>query len=90
MMKVIKSTSGQEIQPFDVIKNVATEVLAVASTENINGRTGLVAWNDVIGMTEFLEDYPEGQWEIVGSFLTYWCRETITSKKLRIIKGESE
>ena len=88
MMKVIKSASGQEIQPFDVIKNIATEVLAVASTETIDGRTGLVAWNDVIKMTEFLEDYPEGQWEIVGSFLTYWCEETFVSKKLQIIKEE--
>ena len=87
-MKVIKSASGQEIQPFDVIKNIATEVLAVASTETIDGRTGLVAWNDVIKMRAFLEDYPEGQWEIVGSFLTYWCRETFTSKKLQIIKEE--
>lgn len=89
-MKVIKSASGQEIQPFDVIKNIATEVLAVASTETIDGRTGLVAWNDVIKMRAFLEDYPEGQWEIVGSFLTYWCKEEFTSKKLQIIKEEEE
>lgn len=82
-MNKIKSVDSVEIQPFDVIKNTVTDVVAIVIKED----NELIAYNDVIKLKERLNGFPERQWEVVGSLLTYWCTDSLESKKL-IVKEE--
>lgn len=59
---------GKEIKEYDVCRNLTTkEMMLVTKGTNMNGKTQLYVENDIIGLGDWLDVYPDGELEIVGN-----------------------
>lgn len=88
-MKIVRDSNDVIIKPFDVVRNTNTNEMAIVEIFDCKGYEGLGAYNEVTGLDIWLESYPDGQWEVVGSMLTYWCTESFTSKEMQVEYGEA-
>lgn len=61
-------TTGKLIQEHDVIKDEETgEMALVIQAKNRSGVRGLAVENEIIGIGDWLDVYPDGVWTIVGN-----------------------
>lgn len=89
-MKLVRDSKGIIIKPFDVVRNTSTNEMATIGIYDFGEHEGLCVYNEVTGLNTWLEAYPDGQWEVLGSMLTYWCTSTFTSKEMEVDYEEEE
>lgn len=66
--KKILDLHGKQIKLYDVCRNVTTnEVMLVTSAKNSNGNTGLSVTNKIVGISDWLDVYPDGELEVIGN-----------------------
>lgn len=69
--KVIESrydSKGVLIKEHDVLKDIETDEIAIVIKASNNlGVNGLAVENDVIGIKDWLDIYPDGVWEVIGN-----------------------
>lgn len=66
--KKVFDCNGKQIKLYDVCKNVTTnEVMLVTSAKNSNGNTGLSVTNNIAGISDWLDVYPDGELEVIGN-----------------------
>ena len=59
---------GKEIKEYDVCGNLTTgEMMLVKKGSTINGETKLYVKNNIIGLEDWLDVYPDGELEILGN-----------------------
>lgn len=59
---------GKQIELYDVCKNVTTnEVMLVTNAKNSNGNMGLSVTNEIAGISDWLDVYPDGELEVIGN-----------------------
>lgn len=59
---------GKQIKLYDVCRNVTTnEVMLVTSARNSNGSIGLSVTNKIVGISDWLDVYPDGELEVIGN-----------------------
>lgn len=60
--------NGNIIKEFDVLKNTGTnEIVLVEFARNNTGVRGLAVTNEIAGIGDWLDVYPDGVFEIVGN-----------------------
>lgn len=61
-------SKGVLIKEYDVLKDIETdEIVIVIKASNNLGVSGLAVENDVIGIKDWLDVYPDGVWEAIGN-----------------------
>ncbi|MEG0260654.1 MAG: hypothetical protein RR548_09950 [Carnobacterium sp.] len=61
-------STGKQIQEYDVLKDIETgEMAIVVQAKNNVGVRGLAVENQIIGLGDWLDVYPDGVWTIVGN-----------------------
>ncbi|OZQ66090.1 hypothetical protein CA600_12585 [Paenibacillus sp. VTT E-133280] len=61
-------TTGVKIQLHDVLKDEETgEMALVVYATNKSGVQGLAVENQIVGIGDWLDVYPDGVWTIVGN-----------------------
>lgn len=61
-------TTGKLIQLHDVLRDEETgEMALVVQAKNKAGVRGLAVENEIIGLGDWLDVYPDGVWTIVGN-----------------------
>lgn len=64
----IFDVKGKEIKEYDVCRNLTTkEMMLVTKGTNMNGEIKLYVENNIIGLGDWLDVYPDGELEIVGN-----------------------
>ena len=64
----ILDSAGKVIQLHDVLRDDETgEMVLVEYLENVWGVKGLGVVNDIAGLKDWLDVYPNGHWTIVGN-----------------------
>lgn len=59
---------GKQIKLYDVCKNVTTdEVMLVTNAKNSDGNMGLSVTNEIAGISDWLDVYPDGELEVIGN-----------------------
>lgn len=70
-MRVVEprhDSTGQLIRLHDVVKDEETgEMALVVQAKNKAGVRGLAVQNEIIGLGDWLDVYPDGVWTIVGN-----------------------
>jgi len=67
-VEVRYDSTGKEIQLYDVLKDEESgEMALVVYGKNKAGVQGLGVENQIIGINEWLDVYPNGVWTIVGN-----------------------
>lgn len=63
-MDSIRDISGIEIKGYDICESITTkEVMIVVKDRNGN----LIVRNNIIGLSDFLDVYPDGELRILGN-----------------------
>lgn len=58
----------KEIKEYDVCRNVTTgEMMLVTKGTNMKGETKLYVENNIIGLGDWLDVYPDGELEVLGN-----------------------
>lgn len=64
----ILDVHGKQIKLYDVCKNVTTnEIVLIINAKNDNGNVGLSVTNEIAGISDWLDVYPDGELEIMGN-----------------------
>lgn len=69
IIELRRDSKGEEIKLHDVLINELNgEMALVVYGENTAGVKGLAVENNMIGISDWLDVYPDGIWTIVGNF----------------------
>lgn len=71
IIEVRHDSTGKEIKLHDVLRDDETgEMALVVHASSSSGLSGLAVVNEINGINDWLDVYPEGMWTIVGNAAT--------------------